>query len=569
MGTEIRPQSKNTWNMSRIILLFALLLISADWTTGKTYDYIVVGGGTAGSVVAERLSRDPKNKVLVIDRGDDASDMMANTVAIWNTPYLVPSGKLNWFTPQVYFTDSFFSQETTLGNRSMRHRVSNIHGGGSAINGGVASRFSQDDLASFNNPLWTYDLTLDAWKYLERCQGNSCDPAYHGLNGSIVFNTFPLNSVHQELTNLMPAVFGVPFNNDSSGPIATGVSLMPRNLEVINGKPTRQDTFSKMLKPALNRPNLKFVKGFALKMELRENGKNRVFYESNNEINIDTAKYEVIVSMGTFRSAQFLMLSGIGNCTKLTQLGIECVIDNPEVGKNLQDSVLLPLVYATSALPTQPAPAGGTVVVYYKSPSFNVDNGTDMELAIAPVSPLGNVFLFQAAQLRHSGVGEMNLFSSSPYRYPLFTLNFWANDADAAPLVDQFKKIRQLAAVFMATTGKLLVEQSPGYATVPLNASDAAILAYLKATITTDEHAIGTCSINKVVDGRARVMDKNGVIVPGVRVADNSIIPTAPRTHSTSTGAMLIGSYVSQLILEDAANCKRSLMEQFVDIWSD
>lgn len=530
-------------------VVFLLLLLCCGWVTAN-YDFIIAGGGTAGCVTAERLSRNPRVKVLLLEQGDDVSDIMSTVVGFWNAPIFGAGGNISLLSTQNYFTKYLYSQETSLSGRSLVFPVP-LGFGADVFNGNAWSRFSSEDLDSWNNPLWTYNATLNAWKDIEKCQGPACNPAYHGLNGSIVSNTFSTNTFQQGIMNLMPSIFEVPFNNDSNGPTATGVSLMHRNIESVNGQPIRQDTFSKILKPVLNRPNLHVKTGVNVqKIDFSPSNKHWVIYEHEGNIYRQKALKEIIISMGVINSPTLLLRSGVGNCNKLSQLNIQCKINNPHVGQNFQDAVLSAMIFTVLSLPAQPAPPGALSVAYYRSSTF-AGEGTDMEVAISSVSPLGNTFLVQLAQLRHNATGEITLYNDNIYRPPLFNFNFWPTSADAAPLVEQVKKVRSLMSAYSSSTGLPVIELSPGYTALPLGASDATIETYLRSVVNAQYHAIGTCSMNKVVDGRLRLLKGDGTIQPGIRIVDNSVVPEKPRTHSTSSGAMFIASYGSDLIAQN------------------
>lgn len=539
---------------SFLFVLFTLIC----FTFADNYDIIVAGGGTAGSVVASRLSENPAVKVLVLEQGDDNSDIFTEMVGFWGTTvysYGQSLPYLNRIITENSYVRRFPSQESsTFGYRSLPHFSPVLMGGGSSINGNAFGRFSMEDLLDWNNTLWTYNSTLNCWKELETCVGlpPACNPEYHGTNGPIKTNTFTPNDVLQKITNLMPLIFGVPFNQDLNGPTSTGVGSLVRNLEIINGQPVRQDSYTKFLKPVLNRKNL-VVKTAArvIRVIIKSNGKNELEYEHNGKIYRDKARKEVVFSMGVMNSAKHLLLSGIGNCSYLESLGIECHINNPEVGKNLQDSILSSMIFGTFEPSNFSGDPGAISAVFYPSPGFT--DGTNMEVAVAaitgpPVFPTNpQLYLFQLTHLRHNGIGEVKLISKNPNLPPSFTFNFYQTDEEILPLVDQLKKVRDL----MSAANISAIELRPGYSAVPFDATDSQIANYFKSTVSPEWHTVGSCSLNKVVDGRLRLINNVGQVVPGLRVIDLSIVPVKGRTHGTSSGAMFVAIVGSDFIKED------------------
>ena len=534
--------------MKNLSLFLVVLLLGSVFT--KDYDYIIAGGGTAGSVVAALLSVDPEKKVLLLEQGDDNSEFFSDIVGFWNTIIYGAGFRINEVATENFYVDHVYSQEYNLGLRSLPALAARLLGGGSSINGNAFSRFSEDDLADWDNYYWTYNSTLNDWKALENCTGpaGTCDPLYHGTSGPIATNTFELNSLVARIAEVLPDVLGVPANPDVNGRNATGVGKLPRNIAVVGGQPVRQDSWTRYLKPFVNRSNLEIKTGAkVLSIDYKANGKHKVVYLHENNVYTDRATEETILSLGVYNTPKILLLSGIGPADELAALGIECVVNNSHVGKNLQDSVLASMLYA-SFEPVESNPPGGILVGYYKSPQFTGE-GTDMEVAFTQISSTGELILVQLTQLRHNQLGEVRLQSKNPNMNPFITFNLYSTDADVDPLVDQFKKVR--TAMFLAN--RTLFEFYPGYDVVPPDASDAVIREWLKSEVTNEWHTIGTSSINKVVNGRLQLINNVGAVVPRIRIIDNGAIPVKPRTHGTASGAMLIGQVGARFILEDAA----------------
>ena len=200
-------------------------------------------------------------------------------------------------------------------------------------------------------------------------------------------------------------------------------------------------------------------------------------------------------------------------------------------------------VYQTSTI-LPGAPPGAIAVAYYRSEGYT-GPGIDMQAAVTSISPVGNFYIVVLNQLVHPGVGEVKLSTKNPNMDPLLSFNIYANPNYAQPMVDGIKKVREL----MASEG--MIEVSPGNGSLSFNSTDQQLLTWVLANAYTEYHAVGSCSIKKVVDERLRVIDDQGQVVPGLRVVDNSIIPTKLTTHGTSLGAMLIGKVGSRFIKED------------------
>ncbi len=243
------------------------------------------------------------------------------------------------------------------------------------------------------------------------------------------------------------------------------------------------------------------------------------------------------------------MNNAIGDCNQFKSVGVaKCQVNNSHVGKNVRDSILSSMVFA-SPFPAANNTPGAIGVGYYRSPNYG-ENITNMEVAFGSVAPNGNAILVQLTHLRHSGSGEMKLSSNNTNYFPLFNFNLYTNNSEVYEFVDQFKKVRYTMAS-LALQGIFYFEVSPGTQRVPANATDDEIATYLTSVINPEGHYVGTCSLNKVVDGHGRLLTGNGNVVPGLYIADNSILSQLLNTHATCSSAMLIGAVVSRHIAKD------------------
>lgn len=515
------------------LLLFISIL---GYGQSKNYDFIVIGGGTAGCVVASELSANTDVDVLLLDHGKDEAGSLYTSNAFFGSG--IPFSR-NQLAHYIWSIDE----------PSKNLIVPKVLGGASSINGALFQSQSASDLASWGQPLWTFEATLEDRKAIETFESGG-NPAVHGYDGPIHVHLFPPDPIMSLINVSMQNVFGIPYNNDSNSGVAAGVSIFARNLDILpNGTAVRQDSYHRFIQPILTRKNLDVVR-FArvTKIDIRNNGNHRVQYTVGGMDYEDTAKKETILSLGVYVSPQMLMLSGIGNCSFLSTLDIECVHDNPQVGKNLVESSLGSMVYI-GPTPT-PSSNGCILGAIYRSPNFT-GFGENMEAAVTNFPVVGqpgvSTYLWTLVQHKLSVTGTISLRDSDPLSNPLIRQNLYANQADVFEIVDMFRKIRQV----MDNVG-IFVEAFPGRVTtsgtlaVPVNSTDQQIAAYILQTIGVENHGMGTCRIGSVVDARLRVLG-----VPGLRVIDNSIIPVDLSTHSTAWSGMFVGKVGSRFIKED------------------
>lgn len=516
------------------LLLVSLLvwLASAD-----DYDFIIAGAGTAGCVVAAELSANRDVKVLLLDHGTDETGTFFTQSGFFGNG--IPYSK-NQLANYIWSTD------TTAQNLV----VPKVFGGSSSINGELFQSQTVDDLASWNDSNWTFNATLADRKYIENFQSGG-NPAVHGYSGPIYVNEFPADPILSLIQASMMEVFNLSYNNDSNSGYAEGVSNFARNIQVDptnNTVAIRQDTYSRFLQPVLSRSNLEVVAFAKIQgLDINSNGKNTVYYTIGDECFSAKAKKEVILSLGIYTSPQILMLSGIGDCTKLAALGIDCVYNNTQVGQNLRESSLGEFIFLG---PTpSPVSLGAISGAIYRSPNFT-GQGTNMEVAVtdfpSPIPGL-STYLWTIVQHKLLDSGSVTLQNADPSTTPLIQQNLYSNPNDIYEIVDLFVKVRRV----MANVG--LFEEiypgqvySPGTLAVPLNSTTQQIATFLLNTIGVEFHGLGTCRLGSVVDSRLRVLG-----VSGLRVIDNSIVPIDLSTHATCWTATFIGKVGSRFVMED------------------
>lgn len=541
--------------------LFLVVIIVVGTQATSTYDFVVIGSGGAGSVLGADLSANDSVTVLVLEEGEDRSLEVEKNVFLYGDINADPTVASD-FSNRIVFNKHLYTQEKAMAARSLYYPLPNLAGGAASVNGNAFNCPTRKDFEGWKVTGWTYDELIDDYRSLEtyaQCFTTGCNTTVHGTSGPINVTSIPPDANLQHVKEAIATVFGLSENDDTNDGDAEGIGIMTRNIDVTNAGPRRQDSFSQVLKPVLSRTNLKLLtSAYVLAIRINPNGTNEVVYLNSNKttVTVQVTK-EIVISAGVMGSPKILLLSGIGNCTQLESLGIECVVNNTNVGKNLRESVLTTAVYI-SALPPPPFSNGSIISAYYKSPGYDGPT-TNMEISATGLFTSGfYVIGLQLTHLLHSDVGEIYLKSDFALENPRVTLNLYKNESEIGALVDQFKKMR--LAMNMITMPDPLnlfsfipqyVEIAPGYQKVPPTATDADIATYLKGSVNPAWHAVGTCSIKKVVDERLRLIDGNGNIIQGIRVADNSIIPERLSTHATSCSAMWIGKIASRLIKED------------------
>jgi len=525
------------------------------------YDYIIVGAGSAGCVLANRLSANPSNRVLLLEAGGRD-----------NSPWIhIPVGYFKTMHNPAYDWCYQTEPDAGINGRRLQWPRGKVLGGSSSLNGLLYVRGQAQDYdrwAELGNQGWSFSEVLPYFKKSEDNERGA--DAYHGVGGPQKVSDLRLRRPIAEYFIKAANECGIPLNDDFNAGQQEGVGYFQQTAY----RGFRWSSAKSFLKPVMRRTNLRVLtKAQVTGLTLQGKQVTGVRYRRGGQAYLATAAAEVILSAGAVNSPQILQCSGIGDPDMLGPAGVDTIPALPGVGKNLQDHLQIRLVFQTSARTlndelnsafkrlkvgaqyflTRSGPltlAASQVAIFTRS-SPEVAR-PDIQFHMQPLSadkPGDGVHPYSAftasvCQLRPHSRGEIRIRSADPFEYPAIYPNYLSDERDCTVAVGGIKLARAIAAA-PSLKAHIIEEKIPG----ARFQSDAELLEAARQFSQTIYHPVGSCKMGRdkaaVVDARLRVHG-----IEKLRIADASIMPEIV-SGNTNAPTMMIGEKAADMILAD------------------
>lgn len=507
-------------------------------------DYVVVGGGSAGCVLAARLSEHDDVSVTLIEAG--TSDEHPN--------FRIPALGGSFFRTR-FDWDLDSQPEAAAADRRVYLPQARVLGGGSAVNGMAYVRGNRRDYDDWGVPEWSYDAVLP---YFRRSEDNERgQDRYHGVGGPLRVSDGRSDAPGAQAFLEATDALGLPRNADFNGAEQTGFG----RFQVTQRDGRRGSTSSEFLAPARGRENLRVEQGLEVHRIVVENGRAvGIVGDRLGEIVEIRAEREVIVTAGAYHSPKLLMLSGIGPADSLRALGITVHADVPDVGENLQDHPHVWLSYAHDepvsllaasrpdhvrryererrGMLTSGGPeTGGFLALHGQAP--------DLQFLCLPMMvtdqflspPTGHGLSFGASVMRPRARGRVLLFGPEPTAKPRVVQNYLTDPEDLRTAVEGLRISREMARQ------KALRRYRDRVVAEPDSDTTADLTEFARRNVVTGHHPTGTCAIGSVVGADLKVTG-----IEHLRVADASVIPTIVRGN-TNAPVIAVAEKAADLIV--------------------